>query len=385
MSSRRALKIVFVTNNYTPYSGGVVSSINSCAAALRECGHEVYIITLDFLKNKQEYGDEPYVIRISCFMRFMYKKNHMAIPWRADSQVKSILGNFKPDIIHVHHPFLLGQSARKAAKKLGIPVVFTYHTMYELYMHYMPIPLPQFVARPLVLALVNRFCKKIDGIVAPSTIIKQRLLDAGIQVPVERIPSSIQPIFINETEPLPEPTKNAVHLLVVSRFEPEKNLFLLVDVIKQVCKKDNRFFATFIGYGTEYERVKKYAYQKLSPEQIMFIHQPDHTIIAGYYRKADLFLFSSQTDTQGLVLAETMAGATPVIALDGPGQRDIITQGENGFIVHSPEEMAEKILLVGCDYGFLQQLKHAAWQTSSQYSPLVLVKKLIQFYEKLLS
>ena len=99
------MRIFFVTNTYTPYSGGVVQSITALVDELRKQGHEVFIITLTFL---DKHNDPEYVIRIPCPIRFMYKKNHMAIAWRPTYNIQSLIERYKPDIIHIHHPFLLG-------------------------------------------------------------------------------------------------------------------------------------------------------------------------------------------------------------------------------------------------------------------------------------
>src|SRR6266404_2396469 len=128
------MRIFFVTNNYTPYSGGVIHAITATTDALRAQGHEVFIITLDFLgKPDKPQADPDYVIRIACPIKFMYKTNYMAIPWRPTHAIKQLIQQYKPDIIHVHHPFLLGVSALHAAQTYNIPCIFTYHTMYEDY------------------------------------------------------------------------------------------------------------------------------------------------------------------------------------------------------------------------------------------------------------
>src|SRR5579872_5996916 len=170
------LRIAMVTNNYTPYSGGVVNSINSHVQALQDLGHEILIITLDFLGS--QHRDPPYVKRVPCPIKFIYKNNHMAVPWRADHHVLELLQEFKPSIIHSHHPALLGMSACHVARLLSIPVVFTYHTLYEDYAHYAP--LPERMTRPVIKKVVHDYCCSVDGIIAPSEPIRQMLEDQNI-------------------------------------------------------------------------------------------------------------------------------------------------------------------------------------------------------------
>ncbi len=188
----KKLSIVFVTNNYTPYQGGVVSSIKQHIQALQELGHTVHLITLDFVPNMQ---DEPHVTRLFCPIRFNYKTNPMAVPLLPNYSVQKIIEQINPDIIHAHHPFLLGSAALKAAKKSTIPIVFTYHTLYHHYLHY--IPLPQPLSKTLVEKHVAFFCKQVNGIIAPSNAVKQ-LIQKKCTTPIQVIPSAIAPLFFNK-------------------------------------------------------------------------------------------------------------------------------------------------------------------------------------------
>ena len=185
------MRIVMVTNNYTPFSGGVVSSLNAFIGALQAQGHHVTLVTLNFLGDAHD--DPVWVKRIWCPIRFMYKTNHMAIPWRAKAQLNNIISQIRPDIVHVHHPFLLGPAANAIAKKQHIPVVFTYHTVYEAYSHY--IPMPKWLVKRWITSLVLSFCHAVDGIIAPSGYMFRYLKQKGIKTPIMIIPSPLQAVF----------------------------------------------------------------------------------------------------------------------------------------------------------------------------------------------
>ena len=367
------LKIAIVTNNYKPYSGGVVSSIDSFANELRLLGHEVLIVTLDFLGNGQ--SSDHGVFRIYCPIRFMYKNNHMAVPWRADKVVYSLLKEFAPDIIHSQHPFLLGVSALKASKSLGIPLVFTYHTQYEKYLHY--VPLPTVFTFPTVKKLANNYCNQVDGIIAPSQSIYNYLISSNIKQ-IQIIPSGILPIFLSDKLNIRK--NKPFHLLTVSRFTKEKNIYFLLDVFSKLDQ--NEFIFTLIGYGAELKPLQEYAYKhlNLSPDKIKFIEKPNKSIIASYYNSSDVFIFSSVTETQGLVLAEALAGGTPVIALNAAGSCDVIQNGVNGFLVETKEEMINKINLLSQDSVLHERLQYGAWATGNEFSPKNMTQKLVDFY-----
>ncbi len=370
------MRILFVTNNFTPYSGGVVSSIQALVKELKKAGHEVQLITLGFLK---QHNDPIWVKRLYCPIRFTYKTNHMAIPWRAKTQIAQLLDTFKPDIVHVHHPFLLGPMARAVAHPKQIPVVFTYHTIYEAYAHY--VPLPQWLVRWHVKRSVLAFCKTVDGIIAPSSFIARYLKEQHIAIPMIIIPSGLLPCFIAPPT-IKQSTDNTIQLLTVGRMVKEKNIKAVLEVAHELMQQQIPFKLKLIGYGAEYEQLKAYAYNtlQLSQGQVAFIHKPSKEVIAQAYKDADLFLFSSSTDTQALVLAEAMAGSTPVIALDGPGQRDIIKQGINGYILGSPQEMASQITQLANDHMLLEKLAKGAYQTAEQYRPEMTAKQHIAYY-----
>lgn len=377
------MRIIFVTNNYTPYSGGVVSSINATVDAMQRAGHEVFIITLDFLGDKHD--DPSYVLRVPCPVKFVYKNNHMAVPLRTTQHVHRYIESIIPDIIHVHHPFLLGTSALKVAKKMQIPIVFTYHTLYEAYTHY--VPLPQRVTKKLVKHVVQVFCNKVNGIIAPSTAIAEALRAQGIQTPVSIIPSGLQDMFVRQlSEPVKKKTTSVFQLLYVGRFTKEKNIPFLLDVM-QLLPANGLYQLALVGYGAELKALQYYAYQqcKLSEQQVRFVHKPTQKDLIKFYRQADLFLFSSTTDTQGLVLAESMACQTPVLATGGPGPADIVKNAYNGFLVATREQMAERVVQIQSDVDLYGHLVQGALKTAQKYQPDHLICKLLNFYEQFLS
>lgn len=374
------LRIALVSNNYTPYSGGVVSSINAQIGALQGDHHYVQLITLDFLGDKHD--DPEHVIRIKTPIKFKHREKHYAIPWFMVTQLKKIFRDIKPDIIHVHHPFLLGVKALEVGQKLGIPVIFTYHTLYEEYAHY--VPLPSNLARTRISKLVKKFCGAVDGIIVPGQSIANHLKQQKISIPLNCIPSPLQSSFQN----IPfiarkHSSLDLIRLLTVGRFTKEKNLSFILDACRWL---DDRFILTLVGYGVEYESLRQYAYKELqlSPQQIRFVLKPSLEQLISYYQQADLFLFSSTTDTQGLVLAEAMACSTPVIAVHGPGQNDIIAHNKNGLLVSTPQEMAMSIKDLAEQNERLDKMCQEAWQTAQYFLFESFSKQLLSIYRLLI-
>jgi 1,2-diacylglycerol 3-alpha-glucosyltransferase len=376
----KKFRIVLVTNNWEPYAGGLVSSLRMYCSALQNLGHKVVLITLDFHGKKVQ--DPYFVKRIYCPFRFTYKKNIMAVPWASHWQLEQLINVIKPDIIHVQHPFLLGVSALKIAKERNISVVFTHHSMYTAFAHY--IPLPGMLTRSIIRILVNRFCSSVDGIIVPSTRIKTLLEQQHITTPIHVIMSAIQPIFLQQEKPLAVPShrEKPFKLLYVGRFTKEKNTSFILDVFAQLPKKS--FCLTLAGHGYAQNGLMSYAYDflGLTYEDVVFLDRPSTQDLAYLYHTSDLFLFSGKNETQGIVFAEAMAAGLPIIAVDGPGQQDIIYNGFNGFIIFDKKQMIEKIMDIFCNNDLHALLKHNAYQTGIQYTPERMGKQLIDFYKK---
>jgi 1,2-diacylglycerol 3-alpha-glucosyltransferase len=369
------VNIVIVTNNYAPYSGGVVSSINAFAQGLRELGHSVFIVTLDFTG---EPSQDPFVLNIFCPVRFKYKKNHLAIPWRATNELKLIIKRLNPDVVHSQHPFLLGVSAVRVCKELKIPIVFTHHTQYVQYSHY--IPLPGLVVKPVINHRVLWYAKLVDAIIAPSAVIKNELVHKGVENGVCVLPSPLLPVFFDSPQGIHSESRS-FKLLIVSRFMKEKNIPFLLDMFARLPRG---FTLTLVGYGALLPDLKEYAYDRLglSKHKVRFVVKPPKARLLKLYRSADLFVFSSLTETQGLVVAEAMASGLPVVALDSPALHDIIQNKENGFLVSNIQEMVECVQSISQDPVFYSALKQGALNTAQGYSSCSLSKRLIEFYNK---
>jgi 1,2-diacylglycerol 3-alpha-glucosyltransferase len=385
----KVLNIALVTNNYWPYSGGVVSSIDSFARELSIQGHRVFIITFDF--NGQECApsiDGVTVIRLPVLARFIYKKNYFVVPWRYHAAVLQVFKLINPDIVHSQHPCLLGASALKAARALNLPIVFTHHTQYEHYAHY--VPMPQWLTRRVIKKMVQAYCQRVDCVIAPSESVKKSI---QLYMPNKCvvIPSGLLPDFYPD-DSIVKNKSQVFTLLCVSRFAKEKSIDLLLDMFKMLCDQNNLIASgvklrfKLIGYGSELNYLKNYAYNilTLSDQEVFFIEHMPKKIIAREYREADVFVFSSTTETQGIVLAEAMAAATPVVALHGPGQQDIIEHGVNGYLVDDVNQMVQVIMRFIINQNSLVSMQGAALKTAKKYMPDQVTRDLLDLYNSVL-
>ncbi len=387
MTANKHLSIVFITNNWAPFKAGVVSSINAYKEELIKEGHTVSLITLDFQGTYKKF--EEGVIRIYCPIKFTYRGIPFAIPLSAYTQIASVIKTLQPDIIHCHHPFLLGKAGLKAAKAQSIPCIFTYHSLYDKYTHYVPL-LPQHLLKKLVSKQVRAYCQRVDGIITPGSETERLLQEAAIETPRVLLPSPLQRVYVEHDrmqsmQRIPFGISNKpFHLMTCSRFVKEKNIPFLLDCFSRLDQHTFRF--TLAGFGSELDALQKYAYGNLglSSDVVHFVVHPESTLLKELYHTSDLFLFSSLADTQGLVLAEAMACGLPVVALDGPGQEDIVESGENGFLVKNTSEMQTAIEHIARDRELHQRMRGNALETAKRYAPEALTEKLVAFYRSFL-
>lgn len=367
--------VLMVTNNYFPYQGGVAQSVHVSTQALMACGYKVVIVTLDIAGAKDDPG---YVLRVPSVIQMQFKKNPIALSWRPDAYLKKIVDDLRPDILHAHHPWLLGHSALKAARAVGCPLVFTHHTMYQAYAHY--VPLPNSITSFFIKQRVQSYCAHVDHIIAPSQAVAQTLLLQENAAAVSIIASPIRACFFS-AEKLERQTTQPLKLVYVGRFVPEKNIQAMLDAVALL--PEDLYELDCVGYGQLWHELQQYAYETcaLNPKRVRFHHKPDEASLVAWYRQADLFLFPSLTDTQGLVLAESMACGTPVIALDGPGQRSIVRNGYNGYIVETSSQMAAIIVFIAAHAQHLKHLSDAARITAREYTIETHAQRLTSVYQ----
>jgi glycosyltransferase involved in cell wall biosynthesis len=372
--------VLMVTNNYQPYQGGVVQSVRASRAALRALGHDVVIATLDFIGSEAEEGVE----RLFSPVRFTYRTNQMAVAWCATQQLCALMKMLQPTIVHTHHPFLLGMAAYRAAQTMSLPVIFTHHTLYDRYLHYAP--LPQWVTRPMITYRVAHYCHRVAGVIAPSLCVKHSIQEQYRvdHQQVFHIPSALYDFkqILEERR-----SKKPLELITVGRFTPEKKIDTLIDSLALLKKKYPALLwrMRIVGYGYLESELTRYAYEEahLSTDQLLFIRAPSRADLHTLYAESDLFLFASQSETQGLVLAEALASALPIIAFRGPAVDEAVLQGVSGFLVDSCEELVDRIAFLASDTACYERFSRAARASADRYGLLHHGELLISVYNRI--
>lgn len=376
------MRIAMMTNNYKPVVGGVPIAIERLAEGLRERGHEVYIFAPEYEGYQEE---EPFVIRYRAF----HKKAGGYVPLMkpVDFKMERVFRELKFDMIHVHHPVLIGQRAQYLGKKYDVPVVFTYHTRYEQYLHYwkpykwlkgrngnLEGKLVDVIENQLVLAFIRRFTEKCSLVFAPTnqirTIIEDREWETNITVMPTGLPDSAYEEDTEKEAVREKYSRGKKYLMcTVARLSAEKNLeFLLHTLVELKHKMGDSFQLLLIGDGPQKQELSGLAEALGIAENVTFLGTVPNEQITIFHRACDAFLFASKSETQGIVLLEAMAGASPVVAVEATGVCDVVQNGRNGFMTsESPEEFAERTKEVLTDQELHQVLSQGARETAERY------------------
>jgi glycosyltransferase involved in cell wall biosynthesis len=380
------LKIGIFTDSYKPYTSGVVTSIATFKEELIRLGHEIHI----FAPSYSNYDEiEENVYRYFSLPSPTNPDFTLAIPIYPG--MNTIVKNLQLDIIHVHSPFTMGRVGLRYASKLNIPLLFTYHTRYDQYVHY--VPLAQDIAREVTIKYSSNFCNHCNHIIAPSAEIESIIRAFKVKTPISVIPSGV-PIdkyqggdhgWLREHYAIP--AKNRI-LLFVGRLTQEKNIPFLIQTFKQVKEKQPDTTLVIIAQGPLEEELKdlvKMLGLSLHDDVIFTGVMPFNSLVNAYY-SADLFVFASLTETQGLVLIEAMAAGLPVVAVRASGVREMVDDGINGLLTDCDTgELAAAILRVLKDEKLYHSLQVNAIKKADQLSSHNMAIELEKVYMDLVA
>jgi glycosyltransferase involved in cell wall biosynthesis len=325
------MRILFVSECYHPVRNGVVAVIDILTEQLKKRGHEVVIVTPKHPKAK---GDPEWVVRVPSLPNPFYPDYPAAIPWAR--QLRQVIDTFKPDIVHIHSFMWLSRFALRHAQKRSIPVVTTFHTLVTEYLHYAPVP--RWISLPFVARWVESFCNKCQVVIIVSPIAEPLLRSFGVRTPIEFIPTGIDAEQFGKgngfrvRKELGIPATASV-LLYVGRIAKEKNIAFLLEALSPVLAERLRTYLVLVGDGPEMAAMKAKAKSLPGGERIIFVGSRPRSEIPDFHAAADIFVFASVTEMQGLALAEAMMSGLPVVVVGEGGIRYFVKDGEVGFVV----------------------------------------------------
>lgn len=338
------MKILITTDWYLPAINGVVTSVVNLTKGLTEEGHEVRILTLSGSLNS--YKKEQAIYIGSVGVGKVYPDARMRTAF-AHRYIEELI-DWHPDIIHSQCEFSTFHLARKIAKACHVPIIHTYHTVYEDYTHYFS---PNVYFGKALAALFSRkILGKTEAVIVPSEKIHAMLLNYGIKKPITTIPSGLElgrfmrPFSQEESEKLRLTLNiNAGQkiLLFVGRLAEEKNIRELFQLLAQWQRND--VVLLLVGDGPQRTALEKMVQDMKITKHVIFTGMVPPSKIVDYYRLGDIFVSASQSETQGLTYIEALASGLPVVAKADPCLNDVVTDGYNGFQYHSFATFEEEV------------------------------------------
>jgi len=329
------MNIVMMTNTYLPHVGGVAQSVHRFTTALRARGHQVLVAAPSFEGDEVEEKD---VVRVPAVQNFNGSDFSVMLP--IPMYLTTTLNEFMPDIFHSHHPFLMGDSALRKAAARQLPIVFTHHTLYEEYVHYVPVEaegLKEFVKE-----LSTGYANMCNHVVAPSQSIKEMLEGRGVVSPITVIPSGVEldrfqagdRRAYRKQHGIPESAFLVGHL---GRLAPEKNLRFLAEATARFMRRHEDAWMLVVGGGPSAEDMEAVYRDAGVGERAVFTGKQTGQQVVDAYHAMDVFAFSSKSETQGMVVAEAMAAGAPVVALDASGVREVVRDEINGRMLREED------------------------------------------------
>lgn len=383
------MKILFISDVYFPRINGVSTSIRTFVKQMQAMGHDVHLIAPDYGVKTE---DDAWIKRIPARSIYFDPEDKL-MKFGAAIDTLAELRKEKYDLIHIHTPFVAHYLGLKLAHLLDVPTVETYHTFFEDYLHlYLPI-IPKPIAKSMARFISRRQCNKVDAIVAPSKPMLHVLREYGITTKGEVVPTGLQAHSFADADGAAFRKKHGIEqdrpmALFVGRVAFEKNIGFLLQMWVHLIKKIPNALLVIAGEGPAEKSLHALSEKLGLKENVKFLGYLDrNTELNACYRSADVFVFSSKSETQGLVLLEAMAQSTPVVAIAELGTKSILIEGEGALIAPDEEiEFANKVERVLSDKKLRKQLSDAGIEyVKTRWTDRAQAERMIAFYQEVVA
>ena len=374
------LRVAMFTNVYLPSNNGVVVSVEAFRKALTRLGHDIFV----FGPNSGEIKERPpFVFRYPA-LELPLQSYPLTVPM--SPYIDRVLRNLQPQLLHAQHPALLGRVAEHKSEELNLPLVFTYHTRYSDYSHYAwPIPAEQ--VRDFLFHWMASFLSQCHHLVVPSESLKRLLQESyGIETHLSVVPTGIDlekfsPCSRAEARRQLGWSEQDTMLVSVGRLAQEKSFDMLIQAFARLAGGERVQRLVIVGSGDERANLEQLCARLGVADRVCFTGLVAHSQIPIYLKAADLFVFASLTETQGLVTLEALASGLPVVAVDASGTRDTVTPDCSLLTESNAQALAEGIgaMLARGDLG---REREAARQRAAQFGFMAQGQAMVEVYRE---
>ena len=379
------MHIAYFTNAYHPVISGVVRSVDSFRKALSQNGHNVFIFT----HSAEDFVDtQPFIFRYPTIPIHLPSDFPATLP--ISPFIDRVFPILKPQVIHTHHPVLLGDTAANKAKTFHLPLVFTYHTNYQEYSHYFSISRekPSGLVKDTIEFWIADFIKNCQHMIVPTHTMKDQISRIyGIDnEDMSVIPTGIElEPFLNADRWTLRKNKNWDEekkiLISVGRLSKEKSFDKLLKAFALVHHEQPETLLILIGDGPEKENLISLAQDLNISAAVEFSGKQEFAKIPAFLKAADIFVFASTSETQGLVTIEAMAAGLPVVAVHATGTVDAVEDQKQGFLTADhPKALAEGILTLLKNKQKQKEFSEAALKRAAAYDMQALTQELEEVY-----
>ena len=384
------MRIGIFTDTYPPYINGVSTSIVMLQNALEKKGHEVFIVTVNADNMKYKYENENKIIRIPGIPIGIFDYRLTGVyPLRAIEKIRK----WDLDIIHSQTEFGVGTFARIIAKQFDIPIVHTYHTMYEDYVHYITKGYFNGASKKIVEYLTKFYCDKTTTeLIVPTKktydLFKKKY---GVDRNIHIIPTGIEverfyrenfsSSELEETRKILGFSKEDVIMLFVGRMGKEKSVDFLIDAQKEIVKQCPKVKFLLIGDGPYLESLQKQAVQEHLQKSVVFMGKVPWDNIPKYYALSDLFVTASTTETQGLTVIEAMAASLPVVAINDESFNQVVIHDLNGKIFENKKEYIKCVVSLIQDSKDRNRMGKQARISAEKHSTKYFAEQVLDVYK----
>lgn len=381
------MNIGIFSDTYSPQVNGVVSSILTLEKELRGQGHQVYIFTVS---HPEAHEDNEFVYRMASVPFIFLKDQRVGIVYsnKAVHKIKDL----NLDLILSQTEFSMGIFARMMAKKLDIPIIHTYHTVYEDYMHYISKGID--ISPALARKYSKSFCNHVDGVVAPTKKTEKLLKSYGVQKPIRIIPTGInfQPFSpqnysqeeITHLKEMFHIPSNDPVILFIGRLAKEKSIDVLIKAMPKLLEKIPNAKLVIVGGGPSQLELEKLVESLHIKEAVIFTGMQPWNTIGRMYQLGDVFASASTSETQGLTFAEAMAAALPVVAMEDESIAGFVKDNYNGRLFHNEEELATVLYDILSHTSYRYLLSENALNSIIPLSAETFGKNAMAFYKEII-
>lgn len=389
----KPLKVLFISDVYFPRINGVSTSIKTFVEQMQALGHEVHLIAPDYgvLSQDNDRSNERWIKRIAARSIYFDPEDKLMKLGEAMKLLPELQKQMY-DVIHVHTPFVAHYLGLKLAAKLNVPCVETYHTFFEDYLHHYLPWVPKVLARGMARLISKQQCNAVDAIVAPSKPMLDVLRNYGVRATAEIIPTGLQAHSFKEADGQSFRLKYGIALdrpmlLYVGRVAFEKNINFLLEMTKRLKEKRPDVLLVVTGEGPAEASLHQLARTLDIENNVKFIGYLDrNTELNACYESADVFVFASKSETQGLVLLEAMAQGTPVVAIAELGTASILIEGKGALIAKDDTlQFSERVhqLLSNPEHRF-ELGRQAKVYALDKWTAKLQAERMVTFYSQLI-